>query len=760
MEDILFKFRADGAGDVVSALKSIQQAGADAARAQEMLGHSGAGAGRAIGQGAGGARRGLTDLQKIALKVAADQERAAKRAAVAQERAAAQAAAATKKAGLESEKAYNKQATAAERAAERAAAATKRAEEKRWREVERTSAKIQRELDRELAHAERNSQRRAQVERRASGRAFDRAGSWVVSGLTGLAGDALGVVKDTVGTAARGALETKAIANRVAINGRMPGQEGVDPSKLAKEFENVSVATPGVSAQDVGKAAQAYVDLTGDIDTARSSLQTWATVASASGAAVEDVATAAASLGKHFGVKTQEDVKKVFSILIAQGKGGAMTMHDMASQLQRLAAAGKAFNIGEGVEGVAKLGGILQVARSATGSPRMAATAVENMFRQMDAKSAKLGIKQYDKTGKKMDAYENIAAVIAKEGGSDIGAKHAGVNKFFGAQGARGANPLVTAYEEASRGKKGVEAENAGRAAVIKTLNDAAKTATSWAEVEQDAAQAQKDASAQLQGAWSQLEATAAEKLAPALAALAGQIKGGAVLDGFIAAIKIAADALTAFGGFAQKMGWITGDAAGDKATAAGKAEADARKKMVALGGEKGERLKSLTPEQREEYDAYKGVVDAAPKVKSIQQDRATQAGWSSHLIKSGRTYDEVQDLTKREYAAAGGSEFQRVGMEVPLLGGLANMVANLFGRGETAEQREIRETGDARGSEIDKTNGWRLGTDPEGQKNKSEDASANLAAAMERAAKAADAASNAMSKIAPAHTIAPGASH
>ena len=98
-----------------------------------------------------------------------------------------------------------------------------------------------------------------------------------------------------LGGAVRESLETQNIANRVSINARMPGQQGVSADTLRKEFERAAISTPGQSASDVGRATQAYVDLTGDLDTARSSMQTFATVASATGASGLSTATSVRS---------------------------------------------------------------------------------------------------------------------------------------------------------------------------------------------------------------------------------------------------------------------------------------------------------------------------------------------------------------------------------------------------------------------------------------------------------------------------------
>src|SRR5262249_5344521 len=150
---------------------------------------------------------------------------------------------------------------------------------------------------------------------------------------------------------------------------------------------------------------------------------TFASVASATGASVEDVAKAAASLSAKFDLKTAADMQKVLANLAFQGKGGAMTMADMAAQFQRLAAAGAAVGLGKGPEAVAKLGGVLQIARQGTGNARQAATATENVLAALTQKAKAHGVSLTDKTGKQRDVNAVIADVVAKAGGMDVGAK-------------------------------------------------------------------------------------------------------------------------------------------------------------------------------------------------------------------------------------------------------------------------------------------------------------------------------------------------
>lgn len=412
-------------------------------------------------------------------------------------------------------------------------AASKSAEEKRWREIEKYGAKVAREAEKEAQARVRAEQRaNQQIERersrmlgRVAGRAANAVGGYIrnrISGAAGLVTDMFGASSGTeaVGMAVRNALATADIARRVSINARMPGQQAEDPHKLQKEFEATAIATPGIKATDIGEATQKYVDLTGDLKSAREGMATFATTASATGASVSDVAEAAASLGKQFDLKKLSDVQQTMAVLTAQGKGGAITMADMARQFQRLAAAGAAFGLEKGPHGITQLGGLLQVARSGTGTPRMAATATENVLQALTSKSgvlSKAGVHVYNKSGGKNDIYEVIAETLSKVGGTNFEKKNAELLKIFGKQGIRAINPLLGVLQTAESGKTGPEAQKAGYDAVLQALQNAAKSATNFGEVQQDAAQAQESASAKVEAAWQQLQSSVTDALLPRL---------------------------------------------------------------------------------------------------------------------------------------------------------------------------------------------------------------------------------------------------
>lgn len=428
--------------------------------------------------------------------------------------------------------------------AERAAQAKERAEFKaadavlrRWKkerddeekDILRVAAAAEKADAKKVASAEKAAAKRVAVEERANAK--------ILKSMQSLANDAaFGAIRsiasfstDLVGGAARASMLTQDVARRVSINARMPGETAVDPSVLRKEFENVAMATPGQSAADIGKGVQKYVDLTGDLKTARDSMQSFATVASATGATVESVAEAAASMGKQFGITKIEDVQKAFAILTAQGKGGALTMKDLAAQLRKVAAAGHAFGIGEGVGGLTKVGGLMQLATLGTKSAASSGTAVEAIFRGLSTKQKALhaiGVDTYDKAGNRRDINQLLPEIIAKASKGTPAARDKKLADIFGTIGGRGVSSLVGTFHDASKSAGGGQAGiTAGTAAVAEAMLKAEKAATDFSEVQKDAADAQKSSTAQVAAAWEVFVSKVGAELMPALEGLVPEFR-------------------------------------------------------------------------------------------------------------------------------------------------------------------------------------------------------------------------------------------
>jgi hypothetical protein len=530
--DVVYRFIASGQDTVAGAFRSIHKAALDYGKAVE--GSYGRAERAAERTSRAIEKRGVSPTERLAQQVERDQTRAAKRKADTEAREAKRSA-----------DAQIREADRAEREKQRMAA---RAERERVRLVQQQARLHQQST-------ERARRERAETLTRLGKSTFDIGGGAVLTGSTLAIGLATG--------AARDALRTQELANRISINARKRGQDFVDPTALRREFEATAQATPGIGAADVADAVQRFIALTGDVDTARRGQSVFATVASATGSNVGDVAEAAASISQQFDIKGLEDMKDVLAALTFQGKEGAFELRDAAAQFQRLAASGAAFGIPKTVQGVKTLGGITQIARTGTGSAEQATTAVENLLTQFKAKSGVLASKykvDVFRDGKARPIEDLIVETIAKVGGGDIAKKQAGLTSVFGEQGIRAINPLVSKYNTTYQETSGTAAEKtaAGMAVLRGELEKAINAAGTYADVQRDAAQAQRDASAKLTVAWEKVTAQAADQIVPALIPLVGEIpKLTGALRPAIESLGLFAKGLVAMVQYLQDIGVI-----------------------------------------------------------------------------------------------------------------------------------------------------------------------------------------------------------
>lgn len=434
----------------------------------------------------------------------------------------------------------------------REAAASSRAlrieQRERQRAVDRQSAS-QRSLARQRAREEAatlRSVRKVTSERaRFIGSTIGNTGRRIAGavgavGRTGAAMIGLGGVALAT-SAAHDALALDERARRLSIQGRGPGEQGRDPEELRKSFTRIGIAS-GMAPEDVAGGAEAFVTKTGDVKTAIDNLQTFATVAQAAGASVEDIGSAAADLSTKMGISKVEDMQKALAMLISQGKRGAFELKNMAAEFPELLAAAQSAGV-TGMGGVRQLGGFLQIARGSTGSAAETTTAVNTVFRQLSANALDL---QSGKAfgGRKVQVFEGSKS---KPGGdptkpmrnfvdilSDTLAQSRGdltkLQDIFDVRGIKAVNPLIsTARAERERVLKSGGSEKDAAAAVRKAIAAQIEAAAGkdgdFKEVQRDAADVMKSPAIQMRNALTEIKAALAQELLPTIKQLAPHIR-------------------------------------------------------------------------------------------------------------------------------------------------------------------------------------------------------------------------------------------
>ena len=540
MADVRYHFVATGAESVAGQFLSIEDAAKRSKKAAEASSSAvdkasrKASTGAGAGASGGGGSRGTNQAEKQALRVAIDQDRAAKRGADAQVRESKRAAAEQGKAAQYvakiRDKHYADEQKSGERAAKRTADAQAREGKRSAAEQAKSAAYVARVKDRHFAAEQKATERTEANEARIAAKATKASdkksdGRWsdaggVAKGLGGMALGAGAASLGIVGQAAREAISLRDSANRISIGARGAGEKGVDPGVLAREFQQAALKSPGVKAEDVAEGTASFVAKTGDLAAARRFQGTFATTASATGSSVQDIAGAASDIFQKFDITGVEEMQTALAALTFQGKNGAFELKDAASQFAKMSSAASRFGLSKGADGLKTLGGLTQIARSATGSSEQASTAVEAVFRQLVLKSTKLqgqGVQVFEK-GSNNTKTRNIQDILV-----DTISKNKGslpkLQEIFGDEGIRGVSPLISKYNEAAGATKGTDAEKAaaGIAALRGELDKAINAPGDWAEVVKDAAQAQTSSGAQLDAAWEQIKAKVSDEAVPAL---------------------------------------------------------------------------------------------------------------------------------------------------------------------------------------------------------------------------------------------------
>lgn len=213
---------------------------------------------------------------------------------------------------------------------------------------------------------------------------------------------------------------------------------------------DVSIAT-GQSREQLLGGMRAIIGKTGNVRQAVEQIELLGQAATASGSAVEDMGALASQLDQKAGVKGVTEMRKALTLLVSQGKSGSFEMRDMVSQGERLFSVMGLYGQG-GMEGLKSFGAMIQMARSGTGSPEQATTAVERLgqfmsnVKQVQKHLAKVGINVQLNEGDSVEA--NLKKIIATASGKfgNLAQKRLSSSQAFGEEGMRLVNRFVSEY--------------------------------------------------------------------------------------------------------------------------------------------------------------------------------------------------------------------------------------------------------------------------------------------------------------------------
>lgn len=204
-----------------------------------------------------------------------------------------------------------------------------------------------------------------------------------------------------------------------------------------------------IDPSEMTAAVEKIVEKTGDLDLARNNLENIGLALSATGAAGQDIGAMVADMAEKFGLKQPEQFRQTLDAIVAQGKQGAFTLQNLATQGERVTAAYGSIGR-EGPGAVREMGAMLQMIKRGVGGPEQAATAFEALLRTLqDAEGVKkltgAGITIMDpEDPKRMRSVIEIVKDIVRATGGD----KLKLSQVFDSEAMRAFNGAIIEYQK------------------------------------------------------------------------------------------------------------------------------------------------------------------------------------------------------------------------------------------------------------------------------------------------------------------------
>lgn len=205
----------------------------------------------------------------------------------------------------------------------------------------------------------------------AAGRGLDKLGNKYTALLSG--GTAYAAVKQAA------ALETR--LTRLALTA---GKSDKEIKQLNDRLWAIAQERDiNIDPSQLMSAVEQIVEKTGDMDLAADNMRNIAYAISAAGIEGADAGKMIGDMFEKFNIRSSDQMLQALDKLSNQGKEGAFTLKDMASQGERVFSAYASIGRG-GADAVAEMGALLQMIKKGTGSPEQAATALEAYLRALN----------------------------------------------------------------------------------------------------------------------------------------------------------------------------------------------------------------------------------------------------------------------------------------------------------------------------------------------------------------------------------------
>lgn len=226
------------------------------------------------------------------------------------------------------------------------------------REASRKLRAFQRDQERATKKAKRDEEKAAKDRKKQLRETGDR-GAGLVHGVAVGIGAAAGFdIASVMSDSVKSVFDAEKELTRFGIDANLSAQQ---LAGFRDQVMTTSNAT-GVARLELIKAAHAYQILTGDANGAMQVTSTFADVANASGASMEDIATAAASMKQNMHLDPA-NFRQAFDVMLNLGHKGALELRDFAGELSGLAPQFNSFGSGSAIDKLTEMGAAMETVK-------------------------------------------------------------------------------------------------------------------------------------------------------------------------------------------------------------------------------------------------------------------------------------------------------------------------------------------------------------------------------------------------------------
>lgn len=270
-----------------------------------------------------------------------------------------------------------------------------------------------------------------------AGRGLDRLGNRYTALLGGAAG--IGTGRQLIGLEAR-----------LTQLGVQAGKSAVIINALQAEIYRVAKSPHiRVDPSQILDAVDKIVEKTGNLDLAKTNIENIGKSIRATGAAGTDIGAMIADMNEKFGLTKSDEFLQSLDALVNQGKAGAFTLQNMATQGERITAAYGTFNR-TGPTATKEMGAMMQMIKRGVGAPEQAATAFEALVRTLNdgdsrKKLQRSGIKIVDPDEpKRLRSVIEIVKDVVRATNGDV----TKISSIFDAEAMRAFNGAVIEFNQ------------------------------------------------------------------------------------------------------------------------------------------------------------------------------------------------------------------------------------------------------------------------------------------------------------------------